>query len=91
MVPHSGESCSGLDPDLGRVVEVPNRPLAYLVVRQCDTAEAGPHVGGDDLTIVEADDGDIVGNREPEVADRVVGTHRHPVVATEHGRRRFVE
>ena len=43
----------------------------------------GIQAGGDDLLVIEPYYGDISWNGQPQIAKRVVGTHRHSVIETE--------
>ena len=42
-------------------------------------------MSSDDLLVVEADHGDVLRNRQAELSQSVVESHRHPVVVAEDG------
>ncbi len=45
-------------------------------------------MGGNHLLVVEAHDSHILGNRKVEIAQSIIGAHRHAVIETKQGGRR---
>jgi hypothetical protein len=82
--------CAGDVSARGPVDQVSHRPPAHLVVGERDGGERRPEVGGDELLVVEADDGDVLRYAEAPLLERLVGTHGRRVVAAEDRRRRVL-
>ena len=62
---------------------------AHFLEGQGDSRQVWAQVGGENLLVVESDDGDVFGDAQPPRLDRVVGAHRHAVVAAEDRGGRF--
>lgn len=58
-------------------------PLTHLVVGQPDSRKRRIEVGRNQLYVVEANHGNIVGYGTTEFAKRIIGAHRHGIVETE--------
>ena len=59
-------------------------PFAPIVFEgQRNRRQSGSQVGRDELLIVESDDGNVVGDAQSALLDRVVRAHRHAVVGAE--------